>query len=76
MTPKYDSHGAIITETIHEIIDTQYWPRTNTTPAEGYAQCACGWEYTSIESIGGGVEPYGTAFEEHVEETHREDSQR
>ena len=72
MTVKYDTFGAPITETVHEPI-VDHWPRTETTPAELAVTCVCGgWEFTSQESIGGGVEPYGAAFEEHVEEMERD----
>lgn len=69
MTIRYDGFGAVITESVHEIVASGSSPRTEMTPAESWAVCCCGWEFTSIESAGGGVEPWGAAFEQHVEET-------
>ena len=74
MTIHYDGHGAPITETIHEPY-AQYWPRTETTPAEVFVQCVCGdYEFTSQESAGGGVESWGDDYQSHVDEAVRREN--
>lgn len=44
------------------------YPRTGWSPAEVTVECSCGWCFESQESIGGGVEPWGDAWDTHLEE--------
>jgi len=44
------------------------YDRTETDPAEVSVSCLCGWEFESQESAGGGVEPWGAAWDEHLVE--------
>lgn len=42
-------------------------PRTATDPAETTVECTCGhWRFESIESIAGGLEAWGDAWDEHL----------
>ena len=44
------------------------WGRIGLSPAEVTVTCSCGWVFESQESIGGGVEPWGDAWDEHLAE--------
>ena len=47
--------------------DVRPFPRIGFSPAEVTVTCSCGlWDFTSQESISGGVEPWGEYFEDHL----------
>ena len=49
--------------------DVRPFPRIGFSPAEVTVTCSCGgWSFESQESAGGGVEPWGNAWAEHLEE--------
>lgn len=59
----------------HEPIVIGY-PGTQFTPAEVTVTCDhpdCDWDFFSQESIGGGVEAWGDAWDEHIEEIERKE---
>lgn len=65
---KYDTFGAPITETIHEIDDHTYTPSTYTQPGESWVRCVCGWEGESVASIAGSAIPPGQMFRDHLDD--------
>ena len=47
--------------------DVRPFPRIGLSPAEVTVTCSCGgWSFESQESAGGGVEPWGEHFEDHL----------
>lgn len=67
MTIHYDGFGAMVTTSIHEVDDHRTYPRTETTPAECWIRCVCGWEWDSQESAGGPVGSMRDAWQEHLD---------
>lgn len=58
---------ATLTTTHDPIVEA--YPGTRWQPAEVTVQCTaddCDWEFFSQESAGGGVEPWGDDWDEHV----------
>ena len=68
MTIRHDGHGAVITETIHELEDCRTDPATLEQPGEAWCRCTCGEEMESQGSAGGPEQPVGEMFALHLEE--------
>lgn len=68
MTILYDGHGAPITESIHEPIDSGHEHGTVTDPPETWVLCVCGVEKSSQASAGGGCVSTQSLWDEHLED--------
>ncbi|MFI8778251.1 hypothetical protein ACIGH6_14360 [Brachybacterium paraconglomeratum] len=68
MTIRYDGHGAVITETVHELEAYRVWPQTLESPGEAWARCTCGEEMESQGSAGGPEQSVGEMFALHLDE--------
>ena len=54
--------------------DERPFPQIGLSPAEVTVTCSCGgWSFASQESVGGGVEPWGDAWDDHLEEVAQDD---
>lgn len=59
----------MITTTRKHAPIVESYARTSTTPAEVAVSCICGrFEFSSMESISGGIEPWGDSWAEHITE--------
>lgn len=65
---RYDSFGAPIAETIHELDNYSHSPSSYTQPGESWVRCVCGWEGESVASVTGGAIPPGVMFREHLDD--------
>lgn len=68
MTVLYDTHGAPITESVHELEDHQTHAQTFEQPGESWCRCTCGEEMDSQASAGGPALSVGELFALHLED--------
>ena len=73
MTIRHDGHGAVITETIHELEDCRTDPATLEQPGEAWCRCTCGEEMESQASAGGPEQSIGELWQSHLDEVAPDD---